>query len=685
MQRNPHLLVEGCIIGSIAAGANKGFIFIRGEYEPQADILDAAVAEAYEQGLPGRAHPRLRPHASPGRPPRPGRLHLRRGDRPARRARGQARQPAAEAAVPGQPGPLPGADADQQRRDALQRPVHHRARRRVVPPARRGQLHGHEGRLGVRQRAAPEQLRDRARRLGARHRLRARRRAARGREVKCFFPGGSSAPGADQGAPRPALHLRGDGRGGLDARHRRRSSSWTTPQPLVPLALRLAEFYRHESCGKCVPCREGTSWTVKMLERIDEGEGTPMDLDILEQVQGNIIGNCLCVLGDSMAMPVASMLEHFRPEFEQHMEDARARARDLREAVARQWPAPSPTGSASRSTAGRCARRRARCSSTPPSTATSRSPTSATSPSSGTRSARAACAWSRSRASRSCRPRARRRCATAWSSTPPPTASSTPRTRSSSSCSSTTRSTARCATRAASARSRTSPTAGAPGRSRFIEPKRHFKKPLELSPLVAIDRERCILCYRCVRFSQEIAEDYQLVFLERGDHTFVGTHDGAPYVAPFSGNIIELCPVGALTSHRLPLPRAAVGHRGLGDRLHDVPVAVQRRADDARRRQGRARARARQRGRRRRLAVRQGPLRLPVVRLPRADHRAAGARRRLPARGLLGARPDRGEQRPRALRRAHRRAGRRRRHQRGGLPRPAPAARGARLLRRRLP
>ncbi|HEU0019476.1 MAG TPA: NADH-quinone oxidoreductase subunit NuoG [Thermoleophilaceae bacterium] len=86
------------------------------------------------------------------------------------------------------------------------------------------------------------------------------------------------------------------------------------------------------------------------------------------------------------------------------------------------------------------------------------------------------------------------------------------------------------------------------GKSRMIEPKRHFKKPLEVSPLVAIDRERCILCYRCVRFSQEVAEDYQLVFLERGDHTYVGTHDGRPYVAPFSGNIIELCPVGALTS-----------------------------------------------------------------------------------------------------------------------------------------
>ncbi len=86
------------------------------------------------------------------------------------------------------------------------------------------------------------------------------------------------------------------------------------------------------------------------------------------------------------------------------------------------------------------------------------------------------------------------------------------------------------------------------GLSRVAEPKRHFTKPLELSPLIAIDRERCILCYRCVRFSQEVSEDHQLVFLERGADTYVGTFDSHPYVAPFSGNIVELCPVGALTS-----------------------------------------------------------------------------------------------------------------------------------------
>ena len=87
-----------------------------------------------------------------------------------------------------------------------------------------------------------------------------------------------------------------------------------------------------------------------------------------------------------------------------------------------------------------------------------------------------------------------------------------------------------------------------PGKTRFVEEKRHFVKPLALSEKIAIDRERCILCYRCVRYSQEVAEDYQLVLLERGAHSYVSTFDGNPYAAPFSGNIIELCPVGALTS-----------------------------------------------------------------------------------------------------------------------------------------
>jgi len=88
------------------------------------------------------------------------------------------------------------------------------------------------------------------------------------------------------------------------------------------MALRTARFYHHESCGKCTPCREGTNWTVKMLERVVRGEATPMDLDIISSVQTNIIGHCLCVLGDSMAMPVSSMVNKFRDEFEEVIANA---------------------------------------------------------------------------------------------------------------------------------------------------------------------------------------------------------------------------------------------------------------------------------------------------------------------------------------------------------------------------
>jgi len=88
-----------------------------------------------------------------------------------------------------------------------------------------------------------------------------------------------------------------------------------------------------------------------------------------------------------------------------------------------------------------------------------------------------------------------------------------------------------------------------PDRSRVVDTKRHFEKPVPLSPLIAIDRERCILCYRCARFSQEVSEDGQLQLLERGADSYIGTFDDRPYIAPFQGNITELCPVGALTSY----------------------------------------------------------------------------------------------------------------------------------------
>jgi NADH-quinone oxidoreductase subunit F len=145
-----------------------------------------------------------------------------------------------------------------------------------------------------------------------------------GREVKFWFPGGSSSPvlkaeDLDLAYDFDTLAKAGSmlGSGAIIVVDDSNS--------VVDVALKTAKFYRHESCGKCTPCREGTNWTYKMLQRIKSGEATPIDLDIMASVQERIIGNCLCVLGDAMAMPIGSMIAKFRDEFEAYIEAARVR------------------------------------------------------------------------------------------------------------------------------------------------------------------------------------------------------------------------------------------------------------------------------------------------------------------------------------------------------------------------
>jgi NADH dehydrogenase/NADH:ubiquinone oxidoreductase subunit G len=87
-----------------------------------------------------------------------------------------------------------------------------------------------------------------------------------------------------------------------------------------------------------------------------------------------------------------------------------------------------------------------------------------------------------------------------------------------------------------------------PGNTRMTFPKRTFEKPIPISPLIALDRERCILCYRCTRFSDDVAEDGQLVAINRGAQSVIATFEDEPYRGAFSGNVTEICPVGALTS-----------------------------------------------------------------------------------------------------------------------------------------
>ena len=85
---------------------------------------------------------------------------------------------------------------------------------------------------------------------------------------------------------------------------------------MVESLKRLSYFYMHESCGQCTPCREGTGWLWRLVDRIHKGEGRAVDMDVLDSVASNIMGRTICALGDAAAMPVRAMVKHFRPEFE---------------------------------------------------------------------------------------------------------------------------------------------------------------------------------------------------------------------------------------------------------------------------------------------------------------------------------------------------------------------------------
>ncbi|HMS71623.1 MAG TPA: NADH-quinone oxidoreductase subunit NuoF [Baekduia sp.] len=322
MQKNPHQLIEGMIIASYAAGANNSFIFIRGEYEQQAAILEEALVEAKEAGLIGdnilgtnhslelwvhrgagayicgeetglldslegrRGNPRLKP-------PFPANQGLYQGPTLINNVETLSTVPVivemggaeyAKVGVEGSTGTKMISISGN-----VKRPGNYEIE--LGTPARE-LIYGLAG--GI----------------------------ENDREIKFWFPGGSSSPvllPEDLDLPYDFNSIAGAGSmlgsGAIIVVDDSNS--------VIDVCLWLAEFYKHESCGKCSPCREGTNWTVKMLERIHSGHATPMDLDIMASVQENIMGNCLCVLGDAMAMPVSSMIKKFRGEFEEHLESMR--------------------------------------------------------------------------------------------------------------------------------------------------------------------------------------------------------------------------------------------------------------------------------------------------------------------------------------------------------------------------
>ncbi len=141
------------------------------------------------------------------------------------------------------------------------------------------------------------------------------------KKVKCVIPGGSSMP-----------PIRGDQIEGvkMDAESLKAVGSaigtagvivMDEDTDLVKVLARITKFYYHESCGQCTPCREGTGWMLKILNRIIDGKGTKKDLDLLINVANNIEGNTICALGDAAAWPVKFMIERFRDEFEARVKE----------------------------------------------------------------------------------------------------------------------------------------------------------------------------------------------------------------------------------------------------------------------------------------------------------------------------------------------------------------------------
>ncbi|MGI8461256.1 MAG: NADH-quinone oxidoreductase subunit NuoF [Solirubrobacterales bacterium] len=315
MQKNPHQLIEGVAIAALAVDAGHCFIFIRGEYWEVADILDAAVAEAYAAGYLGESvlgtgvGVELVVHRGAG-------AYIC-GEETALldSLEGKRGNPRLKPPFPAIQG-LYGGPTLINNVETLSN-VPHIVNRgaewfkrfgtegspgtKVVSVSGCVQRPGnYEVELGIPSREIVEGL------AGG---------PPEGRRVKAWFPGGSSAPVLTEAE----LDLPYSFEGMADAGSMLGSGSIIVADETVSiphLALRTARFYHHESCGKCSPCREGTNWTVKMLERVVAGHATPMDLDVITSVQENIIGHCLCVLGDSMAMPVSSMVAKFRPEFE---------------------------------------------------------------------------------------------------------------------------------------------------------------------------------------------------------------------------------------------------------------------------------------------------------------------------------------------------------------------------------
>jgi NADH-quinone oxidoreductase subunit F len=324
MERNPHLLIEGCAIACYAIGAKVAYIYIRGEFWHVQQHLEAAIAEAYRAGFLGRNilgtgfDCDVYVHRGAGA--------YEAGEETAliESLEGKRAQPRLKPPFPAVAGLYQCPTAVNNVETLCNVPpivLNGPEWFASLGPEKNGGpklycISGHVKRPGTYEASMHTTLRELI--YGEPY----AQGMLGGRTFKAIIPGGSSVPLLlDEHLDTPASFDHVQKAGSLLG-----SAGLIVLDDsvcMVWLAMNLLHFYRHESCGKCTPCREGGDWLYKLLQRVERGEGQMKDIDLLYGVASNIVGKTLCAFGDAAATPVLTTLKLFRNEFEAHVREGR--------------------------------------------------------------------------------------------------------------------------------------------------------------------------------------------------------------------------------------------------------------------------------------------------------------------------------------------------------------------------
>ena len=324
MERNPHLLFEGCLIGCHAIGATVAYIYIRGEFYHVQQVLEAELERARAAGYVGRNirgtgfDCEIYLHRGAGA--------YEAGEETAliESLEGKRAQPRLKPPFPATHGLYGCPSAVNNVETLCNVPLiieHGPEWFASIGPEKNGGpklfcVSGHVKKPGTFEASMDVSLRD----LIYDERFAGGIRG--GHQLKAVIPGGSSVPillpdQIDIPASFDGIAKAGSmlGSAGIIVMDETTCMVWA--------AENLLYFYRHESCGKCTPCREGCDWLFKLLGKIERGDGQMRDLDLLLSVANNITGKSLCAFGDAAATPVLSSIAQFRDEFEAHIRDGR--------------------------------------------------------------------------------------------------------------------------------------------------------------------------------------------------------------------------------------------------------------------------------------------------------------------------------------------------------------------------